>query len=49
MFKVKNKDTSDVVLVFLFLTLGIFHTFSSFSVVDYEQVNVSCEHRSYKM
>ena len=29
-----------VVLVFLLLTLNIFHTFFSVSMVDYEQVNV---------
>ena len=32
---------SDVVLVFLLLTLNIFHTFLSVSIVDFEQVNVS--------
>ena len=31
----------DVVLVFLLLTLKIFHTFFSVSIVDFEQVNVS--------
>ena len=30
-----------VVLVFLLLTLNIFHTFSSAFIVDFEQVNVS--------
>ena len=32
---------NDVVLVFLLLTLNIFHTFSSVSIVDFEQVDVS--------
>ena len=32
---------TDVVLVFLLLTLNIFLNFSSVSVVDFEQVNVS--------
>ena len=44
MFKVNIKNirkTSDVVLVFLMLTLNIFHTFFSVSLVDFEQVNVS--------
>ena len=44
MFKVNNKktqnDVSDVVLVFLLLTLNIFHIFSSVSIVDFDQVNV---------
>ena len=31
----------DVVLVFLLLTLNIFHTFSSVSIVDFELVNLS--------
>ena len=31
----------DVVLVFLLLTSNIFRTFSSVSIVDFEQVNVS--------
>ena len=44
MFKVNIKNirtTSDVVLVFLMLTLNIFHTFFSVSLVDFEEVNVS--------
>ena len=44
MFKVNDKNTRNdviaVVLMFLMLTLNIFHTFSSVSVVDFEQVNV---------
>ena len=32
---------SGVVLVFLLLTLNIFHTFYSVYIVDFEQVNVS--------
>ena len=42
MFKVNNKITrTTVVLVFLLLTLNIPRIFSSISVVDFEQVNVS--------
>ena len=37
LFQTKN----DVVLVFLLLTLNIFHTFSTVILVDIEQVNVS--------
>ena len=40
MFKVNNKD-NDAVLVFLLLTLIIFHTFSFVSFGDFEQVNAS--------
>ena len=40
MFKVNN-DINDVVLVFLLLTLNIFHMFFSVSTFDFEQVNVS--------
>ena len=39
MFKGNNKNT-DVLLLFLLLTLSIFHSFSSASIVDVEQVNV---------
>ena len=40
MLKVNNKDTSDVVLVSLLLTLNIFHTFFfSVSIVNFVQVN----------
>ena len=42
MFKVNNKDTRTtpgVVLVSLLLTLNIFHTLFSVSIVDFEQVN----------
>ena len=35
------KNVSDVILVFLLLTLNIFHTFSSISIVDFERINVS--------
>ena len=47
-----SKDTKDthnsplvnnVVLVFLLLTLNIFHTFSSVSIVDFEQENGNWE------
>ena len=34
-----QNDATDVVLVFLLLTLNIFHTFFSVSYVDFEQVN----------
>ena len=34
------RHTSDVVQVFLLLTLNIFTAFSSVSIVDFEQVNV---------
>ena len=34
-------EVTDVVVVFLMLTLNIFHTFSSVSIVDFEQVNIS--------
>ena len=37
LFQTKN----DVVLMFLLLTLNIFHTFSTVILVDIEQVNVS--------
>ena len=38
------KHVDDVVLLFLLLTLNIFHTFfSGVSIVDFEQVNVSWE------
>ena len=40
-FKVNNKN---VVLVFLLLTLNIFHTFFRVSIVDFEQVNVNFVH-----
>ena len=47
MFEVNNKkhhgDVNDVVLMFLWLTLNIFTTFSSVSIVDFEHVNVSWE------
>ena len=38
MFKANNKN---VVLVFLLLTLNIFHIFSSVSIEGFEQVNAS--------
>ena len=53
LFKVKNsanyvqrqqekyQNVIDVVLVFLVLTLNIFHNFFSVSIVDFEQVNAS--------
>ena len=54
MFKVNNKNTKttsnnviDVVLVFFLLTLNIFRIFSSVSIVDFEQVNVSWEGPKY--
>ena len=37
-----NKNTrKEVILVFLWLTLNIFHTFFSVSLVDFGQLNVS--------
>ena len=45
MFKVNNKDSKTakrhhcVVLMSLLLTLNIFHTLSSVSIVNFEQVN----------
>ena len=45
MFKANSKnhqnDVNEVVLVFLLLILNIFIPFSSASIVDFEQVNVS--------
>ena len=44
MFKVTkkhNNNINDVALVFLLYTMNIFHTFSSASIVDLEQVNVN--------
>ena len=38
-----ENDVNGVVLVFLLLTLNIFHTFFSISIVEFEQVNVSWE------
>ena len=41
---IHNKNNViDVVLVFLLLTLNIFHAFFSVFSVDFEQVNVSWE------
>ena len=41
MFKVNDQnDVSDIVLVFLLLTIDIFYTFSSVCIVVFEQVNV---------
>ena len=39
----KNDQTDiiDVVLVFLLLTLNIFHTVSSVSIINFEKVNFS--------
>ena len=39
--KKHQNDVNAVVLVFLLLTLNIFHTFFSVSIVDFEQANVS--------
>ena len=45
MFKINNKrhqsHVIDGVLLFLLLTLNIFHTFSSVPIAEFEQVNVS--------
>ena len=35
-----ENDVNDIVLVFLLLTLNVFHSFFSASIVDFEQVNV---------
>ena len=43
MFKINNKDTNDVALVFLMLNLNIFHTFFCCFIVDFEQENISWE------
>ena len=37
----KHQNDINEVLVFLFLTLNMFHIFSSLSIVDFEQVNAS--------
>ena len=39
----EQSHVNDVDLVLLLLTLNIFHTFSSFSIVDFAQVNISWE------
>ena len=36
-----KNDVHDVVLVFLLLTLNIFHTIFIVSIVDFEQVNIN--------
>ena len=36
-----QSDANDIVFVYLLLPLNMFHTFSSVSVVDFEQVNIS--------
>ena len=51
LFKVNHKSTSkrcviDVVLLFLLLTLNIYTTFSSVSIVGFEQVNVGWDNCS---
>ena len=46
------KASLDVVVVFLLLTLNMFHTFSGVCVVDFEQVNVTwygCSSKYYFM
>ena len=46
LLKYTGTNVIGVVLVFLLLTLNIFHTsFYSFSIVDFEQVNVSWDER----
>ena len=49
--KVNNKNirTTDVVLIFLLLTLNIFHTFICFFILDFEQVNVSWANNDRKI
>ena len=39
--KKHQNDVNDVVMVFLLLTLNIFDTFLSDSIIDFEQVNVA--------
>ena len=45
MFKVRKKkhqnNVTEVILLFLLLTLKIFQPFSSVSIIEFEQVNVS--------
>ena len=36
-----QSDANGIVFVYLLLPLNMFHTFSSVSVVDFEQVNIS--------
>ena len=43
LLSVNNRNTNDVVLVFLFLILNIILTFSSVSIVDFQQLNDSWE------
>ena len=46
MFKVNNKikkNVTDVVLVFLLLSLNKFYTLFSVSIIHFEQVNVNWE------
>ena len=38
-----EKSVNDVALMFLLLTLNIFHTFFRVSIVDFQQVNVNCQ------
>ena len=38
---IASEDLIDIVLMFLLSTLNIFHFFSSASIADFEQVNVS--------
>ena len=48
MFKVNNKNVFHVVLVFLLLTLNIFHTFFCGSIAEFEQVHVSWDHDLFR-
>ena len=41
--KTHQKDVNDVVMVFLLLTLNLFHTFFSVSIADFEQVNITAD------
>ena len=41
--KTHQKHVNDVVMVFLLLTLNLFHTFFSVSIVDFEQVNIRAD------
>ena len=40
--KTPERRLNDVVLVFLLLTMNMFHIFSSVCLVDFKQVTVAC-------
>ena len=41
--KTHQKDVNDVVMVFILLTLNLFHTFFRVSIFDFEQVNIRAD------